>query len=307
MPKPINTFVIPCLNNVEGLIKSVESYYKYTPADSFRVIVVFNGTMTDYLTALAALGDKVHIWLKPYKNLGFGKSMNEGIRLADTEFVTLANDDCEVIYPEWWDETMELFKADPTLGGFNPHSFINKRSSGERAIQYDQKDEYDAEDIKKMKEIFHNERWYTGVCTFFTICRKDLFDKIGYYDESFGLGSGEDYDLCIRATKAGYFICGGSKVMVKHWWGATKDNLPKDPSFTSNFDMIMKGNQHMERKWGPHCQEVGRRLESGKMTQEEADALKGGWTVGGRGGIDEPLDKDTVLYPDKKWFQIVDL
>src|SRR5665213_794150 len=112
--KILNTFIIPVLNNVDGLIKTVESYYKFTPLN-FRVIVIFNGTMSDYITAHAALGDKVHLWIKPYKNLGFGKSMNEGIKLAETEFVTIANDDCEVIYPEWWDETMAEFDKVPCL------------------------------------------------------------------------------------------------------------------------------------------------------------------------------------------------
>lgn len=96
--------------------------------------------------------------------------------------------------------------------------------------------------------------------------------------------------------------------MVKHWWGGTKDNLPVgDPNFTSNYDLISQGNQHMTRKWGPHIDEVKRQLADGRMTQAEADALKGGWSVSGAGGPDEPFDKDKVSYPNKLWYQTVDL
>ena len=96
--------------------------------------------------------------------------------------------------------------------------------------------------------------------------------------------------------------------MVKHWWGATKDNLPKDSSFTSNYDMIIKGNQRMTEKWGPHCQEVDRRLKDGRMIQEEADKIKGGWTVAGNGGADEPIDKDTHNYEAPgKWWESIEL
>lgn len=306
--EPINTYIIPTLNNVGGLINLVNSLYHNTP-HNFKVISIFNGTDDDYKYAKNSLKDKVHLWIRPYRNLGFGKSMNLGIRLADTKFVTLANDDVEVIYPTWWQETMALFDERPNLGGFNPQSFINKRHTGDRVQQYENKpfDLYTDDDIKKMKEIFHAEHWYYGVCTFFTICRKEMFDKVGLFDESFGLGSGEDYDLCVRAARSDYDICGGSAVMVKHWWGATKDNLPNDPQFTSNYDLIAKGNQHMERKWGPHIDEVKRRLADGRMTEAEAQAVGYGWNVAGKGGPAEPLDKDKVLYPNKQWYQIVEI
>jgi GT2 family glycosyltransferase len=290
--KPINTFIIPTINNLEGLSKLVKSIYKYTEPDSFRIISVFNGTDEDFEKIRKEIGNKIHVWIKPYRNLGFGKSMNIGIQMATTEYVTLANDDVEVLYPSWWQDIMAIFADHANLGGFNPHSFINKRHTGDRAAQYDIKDEYSQEDIDKMKQIFHSERWYVGCCTFFTICKKAMFDKVGLFDESFGLGSGEDYDLCIRAAKGGYLIAGGSLVMVKHWWGATKDNLPQDENFISNYNLIMGGVQNLERKWGPHIDKT---------------PDKTGWTVSGQGGPEEPFDKDTVLYPNNKWYQVKDL
>lgn len=299
------TVIVPTLNNVDGLIKLVDSLYKYTPSGLFKIISIFNGTEEDYRKAKDVIGEKIHLWIRPYHNLGFGKSMNLGIRLSDTDYVLLANDDVEVIYPTWWQEVEEIFSKTPNLGGFNPHSFINKRHTGDRATQYEMKDEYTTEDIDKMKEVFRNEKWYSGlICTFFTICKKAMFDKIGLFDESFGLGSGEDYDLCVRATKAGFVLAGGSAVMVKHWWGATKDNMPIDSGETTNYNMIVKGNQRMEEKWGFHSDEVKRRLADGRMTEEQAQEIKGGWPGG---GAVTPFDGDKVNYEDDKWYQIVDL
>lgn len=285
-PKIINTYIIPTVNNVDGLIKLIESLYKFTP-HNFRIISVFNGNNIDFQKAKDILGEKVHMWIKPYRNLGFGKSMNVGIKLAQTEYVTLANDDVELIYPEWWQEVEKVFADKPELAGFNPHSFINKKHTGDRYIQYDVKDEYTSEDIVKMKEIFRAERFYVGCCTFFTICKKSLFDAIGYFDESFGMGSGEDYDLCIRAARKGKQIAGGSMVMVKHWWGGTKDNLPKDENFISNYDLIAGGNQNLERKWGKHI-----------------DKDPNGWSVSGRGGPEIPFDSESGVYKEAgKWYQ----
>ena len=117
-----------------------------------------------------------------------------------------------------------------------------------------------------------------------------MFDEIGLFDESFGLGSGEDYDLCVRAARSGWRIKGGSKTMVFHWWGNTKDNMPTSEDSISNYDLIAGGNQNMERKWGKHI-----------------DKDPEGWSVSGDGGPKEPFDKDEVKYEEGKFFQEVDL
>jgi len=293
--KKINTYIIPVLNNYEGLLKLLKSLKKYTP-DNYYVIVINNGfsllegkALTMDMCEAERMSD---LWIDAHRNLGFGKAMNQGIKLATTEYVTIANDDVEIIYEGWWDEIMVKFKEDKRLGGFNPHSLCNKASDGNRYIQYPYKEDYTEEDIKKMKEVFHSEREYTGCCTYFTVCRRKMFDAIGLFDESFGLGSGEDYDLCVRAARKGWLIKGGSQVMVWHWWGNTKDNMPKlEGDAESNFNLIVKGNMNMERKWGKHC-----------------DKEEGGWSVSGSGGPQEPLDLDTGVYKDYgKWYQEVDL
>ena len=292
--KKVNTFIIPVLNNYKGLARLLETLEKYTEPN-YKVIVVNNGytlpVEKEQLSDIFKAEKMADLWINPVRNLGFGKAMNTGIKLADTEFFTLANDDVEILYKGWWDEIMEKFKEDPALGGFNPHSPCNKASDGNRYIQYEYKEEYDEEDIKKMKEIFHAEREYTGCCTYFTVCRKKMFDKIGLFDESFGLGSGEDYDLCVRAFRGGYRIKGGSSTMVFHWWGNTKDNMPVlEGQQQSNYELIAGGNQNMERKWGPHI-----------------DKVDNGWSVAGAGGPEEPLDKDTANYKDGKWYQEVEI
>jgi GT2 family glycosyltransferase len=292
--KKINTFIIPTLNNYSGLYRLLVTLEKFTKPD-YNVIIINNGHSLKSLSDeakeyMAKAREKATIWIDPKRNLGFGKAMNQGLKLADTEFVTIANDDVEILYNGWWEEIMDMFEKDENLGGFNPHSPCNKKHTGDRFIQYDYKEEYNDEDIKKMKEIFIRERQYVGCCTYFTICRKKMFDEIGLFDESFGLGSGEDYDLCVRASRKNWLIKGGSTTMVWHWWGDTKDNMPKEDGFATNYDLIAGGNQNMERKWGKHI-----------------DKDPEGWSVSGKGGPEEPLDEFEVKYRDRKWYQEVPL
>lgn len=288
----INTYIVPVLNNYDGLVKLVSSLKKYTP-QNYKIIVINNGAyLPEYSTfketvAFSKLKDEITLWIDPYRNLGFGKAMNTGLKLADTEYVTIANDDVEIIYEGWWDEIMERFKEDSRLGGFNPHSPCNKACDGNRYIQYEYKQSYTKHEIEKMKKVFHAERQYVGCCTYFTICRKRMFDEIGFFDESFGMGSGEDYDLCIRAARKKWTIRGGSTTMVWHWWGNTKDNMPlTEGNGVSNFDLIAGGNQNLERKWGPHI-----------------DKDPNGWSVAGNGGPERPFDEDITMYKEGLWYQ----
>lgn len=287
-PAIINTYVILTLNNYSGLQKCVESMYEHTP-HNFRVIVVHNGKDVEtYNKVKEALGDKVHIWLDSYKNLGFAKGMNQGIKLSETEYVTILNDDVEFVYDTWWDDVMNEFATRENLVGFNPHSPCNKNMYGDRVKQYDHSETgYTPEQVEEIKEIFKNERWYPGCCTYCTIIKRSIFDEIGLLDESFGQGSGEDYDFNIRIARAGKVIGGGSSAIVWHWWGNTKDNMPKE-EFSSGYDLIMKGNQRLTEKWGNHI-----------------DKDPEGWSVNGQGGPLEPYDKDTANYeaPGKWWVE----
>jgi len=292
MPEIINTYIIPTLNNYKGLKRLLETLEKYTE-QNYRVIVIHNGFTFDSpdKDLIPEIKKKTHLWIDSYKNLGFAKSMNTGIRIADTPFITCANDDVEILYQGWWDEIMNNFKERPQLMGFNPHSPCNKMHTGDRVIEYPYKEEYNEDDIRKMKEFFTGQKFYIGCCTYFTIFKRQLFQEIGLFDESFGQGSGEDYDLMVRAAKKDYVIAGGSSTMVFHWWGATKDNMPKTADGSiSNYALIDIGNQNMERKWGKHI-----------------DKDPNGWTVGGKGGPDEPFDKEKIKYPQDKWYQIVPL
>ena len=47
--------------------------------------------------------------------------------------------------------------------------------------------------------------------------RRNIFDRIGGFDESFKYASAEDYDLCIRIRKLGYKILYDPNVFVLHY------------------------------------------------------------------------------------------
>ena len=114
----INTIVIPHLNNKKGLLRCLETLYKHTPLN-FRVILI---DQSDDKELYEEVKDKVHLHIKAYRNLGFAKASNYGIRLADTKYVTVLNDDVEFINIRWWDGILETFTKYPEAVAVNPSS-----------------------------------------------------------------------------------------------------------------------------------------------------------------------------------------
>ena len=227
--KIINTFVIPHLNYPD-LRKTLESIHRNTPKN-FRIILV------DCNKEYQQVDDLIdyHVFA-PNKVLGFAKAVNLGIRLADTEYVSVWNDDCECINPQWWDDTMEVFERYSTALGVNPSSPRNPRAAGEEPINplVDYKPDFTDEEYEDIKNKC-GKHIIDGICTFATVFRKDRLDKTAgtipgcWFDEYFYPGGGEDYDLNRRArlTKnkdnnlSGYRMLGGGGY-VWHWWYSTK-------------------------------------------------------------------------------------
>lgn len=232
MTEKINTFIVTH-NNYTGLRKTLESIRKHTPPN-FYIFLIDQDKEYQQVDDLVDL----HIFTNG-RNIGFAKGMNTGIRLSDTKYVSLWNDDCECINMKWWDGVMETFNRYSTALGVNPSSPRNPKGSGEEPVNnmgIDYKEEFPEEDYVKMLEL---GKGYIidGICMFATVIDKEKLDKIKgvipgkcWMDEHFYPGGGEDYCLNRRAymTKnpdnkmGGYRMLGTNLSFVWHWWYSTK-------------------------------------------------------------------------------------
>jgi len=62
-----------------------------------------------------------------------------------------------------------------------------------------------------------------GFPCWLSVFRSDRLREIGFFDERFWPGGGEDYDMMARAYQAGYRMLASSKSWAWHWWGQSKD------------------------------------------------------------------------------------
>jgi len=170
------SIVIATYNHLEDCLKPcVESIKKYCNLENKEVIIVANGCKDGTREYVESLG-------KPFKLIWFdeatgaAKAYNEGIKAAKYQNILILNND--VTFLEQNQDAlinMHLIHfRDPRVGIVGPIKSFNP-------------------DIGRDFIIF-----------FCAMIRKEVFDKIGYLDEGFTVGGGEDIDFCIRAKEVGY-------------------------------------------------------------------------------------------------------
>ena len=210
--------VIPNYNGNKYLKKCIDSLYTQTYSN-FRIIIIDNGS-----------NDSDYKWLNKYKNLifkklgknyGFDKAVNEGIKLSNTEYVVLLNNDT-VAKENWLEELTKCIERDKKI-----FSVCSKM------LRYDDKnliddagDEYnilgwgykrgDGQHISK----YNNTEEVFSSCAGAAIYRRSILDKIGYFDEHF-FAYMEDVDICYRAKIHGYKNIYCADAQIYHIGSAT--------------------------------------------------------------------------------------
>lgn len=209
--------IIPNWNGKHLLDDCLTSLKRQTFRD-FEVIVVDNGS-TD--GSVEYLKDK-YSWTKVVmldKNYGFAKAINKGVLESIGEYVIFLNNDTAVD-KDWIRELIKCISKRKDAISINSkilNFFDHKKIDGvgieinevgqARSIGWEQKDtgQYNRE-----MEIFGA----TGGASLF---RKDIFLKVGMFDENYFMYS-EEVDLAFRTHFLGYksFYCPSAVVYHKH-------------------------------------------------------------------------------------------
>jgi len=196
------TVIIPNYNGVKFLEPCIRSLLS-SGDEGFKIIVVDDASTDGSADHIHDRYPEVKI-VKNDENIGFAASVNKGIRLADTEYVLLLNNDT-VVEEHFVSRMEEALKADDKIFGASAKMLkLNEPDIVDGAGDYycalgwayaygkDKK----AEKLVKPREIF-------SACGGAAIYRKSILDEIGLFDERH-FAYLEDVDLGYRAKIAGY-------------------------------------------------------------------------------------------------------
>jgi len=168
------SIVIPSYGSCDLLDECLSRIYHNTDVIGHEIIVVCNGTDNDSAQIVMQNGLKL-VWVK--EAIGFTKATNMGLKLVTNPITLVMNTDAYILdyWPKnkWLDVLTEPFN-NPKVGIVGTN------------IMY--------------------SRWGHYLPFFCTAIRTSLFSELGYLDEAFSPGYGEDLDFCVRTRLAGYDV-----------------------------------------------------------------------------------------------------
>jgi GT2 family glycosyltransferase len=206
-----------CYNGLEDLTRPcLESIIANTDVDNYELIVVDNASAdgtADYLKTFAAKHANVRIQLNE-TNKGYAAGNNDGIKLTQSPYVILLNNDT-LVPRGWLDRLLRLFNEQPDVGMVGP---VTNSAGNEQRIELMGLNENNFEEIAAAYVDRQERVWFTTEkLGFFCVAmRRMLVEKIGFLDEMFGIGMFEDDDYCIRAQKAGFSLAVVEDCFVYH-------------------------------------------------------------------------------------------
>lgn len=215
------------------LKKWQKEYEKEKGKNTTEIIVSDSETIQETSEMMSYQFEDVH-FIKSKKNIGFGKSVNYGIKKAKGEYIFIMNADCIIPYPEELNKLLDYFKRNKNVGivgpkllnfdnshqnsafrFYSPFTILARRTplgrtaKGEQAIKRFIMAKSDAKSHEGV-----NVDWLMGSAL---LTKKEYLDKVGLFDETFFMYM-EDVDLCRRFWLEGFRVmyCPISKMYHFH-------------------------------------------------------------------------------------------
>lgn len=230
--------VMAVWNQLEFTKDCVESIVRNTQDVDYRIIIIDNASSketADYLNELAGLDKERIMLIHNETNMGFLKAANQGMNASKAPYVCLLNNDT-VVTSGWLAEMIRVAQADPDIGLINPSS----NNLGQRPAKGEPIESF-AERRRTDRGKFIELGAAIGFCM---LIKREVIEKVGVFDEVYGMGNFEDTDYSRRAVKAGYRCVMACGAYVYH---RENSSFSKVKTFNADFE---HNREIFEFRWG---------------------------------------------------------
>jgi len=199
--------IIPVYNAEKSIESCINAFFNQSYEGEYELIVVDDGSTDktfEIIKKYARDYPKI-IRVLHQKHNGPAAARNLGAKYAKGNIILFTDADC-VPHKDWISEMIKPFKDKEIVGVQGRYKSIQK-SLIARFVQLEIEDRYDK--MRKYKYIDFVGSYSAGY-------RKDIFLKIGGFDEHFKIPSGEDSELSFRLHKMKYRMVFNPNAIVYH-------------------------------------------------------------------------------------------
>ena len=210
----------------ELALECLRSVRKHSEGENYRLIWVDNASPA----GSEALRDELakhrrKIVILNDENLGFVKAANQGLALSRAPYIVLMNNDTEAA-PAWIGKLRAPLKGSVGLSG--PRTTTPESWQGRHA--------------ERATVILPRGRM---LAFFAVMMTRQALEKVGYLDEGYGVGLGDDDAYCRSAERAGFRLAFVGDLLIPHKHRSTFRSLYTDAQIAdmqkSAMDRFRKG------------------------------------------------------------------
>ncbi|HXZ36210.1 MAG TPA: glycosyltransferase [Thermodesulfobacteriota bacterium] len=236
MIEPICDIIIPIWNQLSLTQRCLEAVRKKTRTPH-RLILIDNGSeegTRKYLEGLAESPSWTGVLVRNEKNRGYIQAVNQGLKISTAPYVCLLNNDI-VVTAGWLERMIEFAGSHPEVGLVNPQQ---NHDPGKPM----------PDDLEGFAASQVDTRWgwmeldhCTGGCL---LIKREVIEKIGFLDETYGQGYYEDNDYSRRAQRAGYRCL---RLLDTFVWHDIEGSFKEDPD---RGEKRRKNEALYQSRWG---------------------------------------------------------
>jgi GT2 family glycosyltransferase len=253
--------IIPIYGHAEMTKKCIDSVLATTD-NNVRIILIDDCSPGNEIPILFDSYKKIEriVFHRMFVNKGFIGSTKTGAKIGTSPYILFLNSDTESVEKNWIDKLIPKEKETAIVGTklLYPlsHSQLLSGKVQHAGVAIMENDII--KDNDKLYNIFHifsgqnanfpkvNQRKFmntvTGACF---LVRRDVWNRLGGWDENFGKGVYEDVDFCWKVSQRGYCIEYNPETYLYHYESAgslIKKDHPLQKFGPENFQYLM-------RKW----------------------------------------------------------
>jgi len=237
------SIVIPTYNHCDDLLRPcIEAILNYTTMTDVEIIVSANGCRDNthqYLSELkkqfASLGFSNHLQVVWNDSaLGYPGAVNAGLAVACGQYIVLINNDAFLL-PQPRDSWIRQLQVP-----FDMHSDCG---------------------ISCINLVPSECAGHDFAVFFLVMIARKVFDRIGFLNEEYGIGGGEDTEFCIEACRAGFTVRGCVELVWRDGEIMYSGNYPlyhrgegtmHDINLVQNIDQVgIRNSLKLAKKYNP--------------------------------------------------------
>ncbi len=198
--------VITPVYNGEKFLKETISSVLFQSYNNFDYIIINDGSIDNSEKIIKETKDSRINYIKQSRNIGKCCALNTALRLTKTPLVAFLDCD-DILCENSLEKRVSFMESNPDIDlTYTDYRFIDKNSEV-YGIRYVRK-------FKDNKELFKSSIKRCQILFSSVMLKKSLFDKIGYFDESYR--ACEDTEFFLRASQNGTKFKAIKEPLVKY-------------------------------------------------------------------------------------------